>query len=117
MNHNLPTIGFNKTITQEDDYNNKGDKGKDVIKKIISNFDDDNVESEYFSPNKRVSNIQYPKIMNNLKTLDNINNSNNNEINNDKYSQNDFKNFKNQKRYGKKLINVLRRKNDNKKDW
>ena len=116
MNHNLPTIGFNKTITQEDDYNNKGDKGKDVIKKIISNFDDDNVESEYFSPNKRVSNIQYPKIMNNLKTLDNINNSNNNEINNDKYSQNDFKNFKNQKRYGKKLINVLRRKNDNKKD-
>ena len=116
MNHNLPTIGFNKTITQEDDYNNKGDKGKDVIKKIISNFDDDNVESEYFSPNKRVSNIQYPKIMNNLKTLDNINISNNNEINNDKYSQNDFKNFKNQKRYGKKLINVLRRKNDNKKD-
>ena len=28
----------------------------------------------------------------------------------------EFKNFKAEKKYGKKLINVLRRRNDNKKD-
>ena len=60
--------------------------------------------------------------MNKLKTFTNntintnANINTNDEINNKKYIQNDFKNFKAEKKYGKKLINVLRRRNDNKKD-
>ena len=106
---NFPTIGLNKTNIQ-DDVNNKKEKEKDVIKNIISNFDDEDVEPEFLSPNKKISNIKYPLITNNIKT---VNSSVQNEK---KYMQNDFKNFKDEKRYGKKLINVLRRRNDNKKD-
>jgi len=107
---NFPTIGLNKTNIQED-VNNKKEKEKDVIKNIISNFDDENVEQDFLSPNKRISSIQYPLIMNNLKTV-----NSSVQMNEKKYLQNDFKNFKVEKRYGKKLINVLRRRNDNKKD-
>ena len=106
---NFPTIGLNKTNIQ-DDVNNKKNKEKDVIKNIISNFDDEDVKPEFLSPNKKISNIKYPLITNNIKT---VNSSVQNEK---KYMQNDFKNFKDEKRYGKKLINVLRRRNDNKKD-
>ena len=52
--------------------------------------------------------------MNKLKTI--ATDKDNDQIKNEKYNQNDFKNFKNEKKYGKKLINVLRRRNDNKKD-
>ena len=116
----FPTIGLNRPNIQEK--NNKEEKGNDVIMNIISNFDEDNEHSDYLSPNKRTTSIQYPIIMNKLKTVTNdTNNTNanmntNEEIKNKKYIQNDFKNFKAEKKYGKKLINVLRRRNDNKKD-
>ena len=111
-NNNFPAISLSRTVFHdEDNNNNKNDKGKDIIKNIISNFDDENVESEFLSPNKRISSIQYPMIKNNLKTI-----SNNINDNDDKYSQNDFLNFKNKKKYGNKLINVLRKKSSNKKD-
>ena len=115
----FPTIGLNKTVQEK---NNKEEKGNDVIMNIISNFDDENNHSDYMSPNKRSTSIQYPIIMNKLKTVTNntintnANINTNDEINNKKYIQNDFKNFKAEKKYGKKLINVLRRRNDNKKD-
>ena len=114
---NFPAIGLNKTITQ-DDVNFKNDKEKDVIKNIISKLDDENVDDDGFlNLNKRVSSIQYPIIMNNLKTVSvNLNKNDSDNVNNKKYVQNDFKNFKPEKKYGKKLINVLRRRNDNKKD-
>ena len=124
----FPAIGLNKTINQ-DDINYKVDKDKDIIKNIISNFDNENVEPEFLSPNKRISSIQYPLIMNKLKNvsvnmnnddinnnMDIINKNNSDNINNSKYIQSDFKNFKVEKKYGKKLVNVLRRRNDNKKD-
>ena len=124
----FPAIGLNKTINQ-DDINYKVDKDKDIIKNIISNFDNENVEPEFLSPNKRISSIQYPLIMNKLKNvsvnmnnddinnnMDIINKNNSDNINNSKYIQSDFKNSKVGKKYGKKLVNVLRRRNDNKKD-
>ena len=112
---NFPKIGLNKTISQ-DDVNFKNDKEKDVIKNIISNFDDDNVDNDLLGNNKRISSIQYPLIMNNLKSVSSSMNKNgdNDNLSNKKYVQNDFKNFKAEKRYGKKLINVMRRRNDKK---
>ena len=108
---NFPPIGLNKTNFQESV--NKNDKENDVIKNIISNFDEENEPVDFLSPNKRTSSIQYPIIMNKLKN-NTINTTEQNT--NKKYIQNDFKNFKAEKKYGKKLINVLRRRNDNKKD-
>ena len=88
-----------------------------MIKNIISNFDDENAVAHLINPNKRPSSIEYPLIMNNLKTVSvNMNKNNPDNKNDKKYVQNDFKNFKAEKRYGKKLINILRRKNENKKD-
>ena len=111
---NFPTIGLNKTNLQE--RTNKNDKENDVIKNIISNFDEEYEPSEFLSPNKRTTGLQYPIIKNKLKTASNNTINANEEIINKKYIQNDFKNFKAEKKYGKKLINVLRRRNDNKKD-
>ena len=54
--------------------------------------------------------------MNKLKTVSNNTINTTEQNTNKKYIQNDFKNFKAEKKYGKKLINVLRRRNDNKKD-
>ena len=108
---NFPPISLNKTNFQESV--NKNDKENDVIKNIISNFDEENEPVDFLSPNKRTSSIQYPIIMNKLKN-NTINTTEQNT--NKKYIQNDFKNFKAEKKYGKKLINVLRRRNDNKKD-
>ena len=112
---NFPKIGLNKTNSQ-DDVNFKNDKEKDVIKNIISNFDDENVDNDLLGNNKRISSIQYPLIMNNLKSVSSSLNKNvdNDNLSNKKYVQNDFKNFKAEKRYGKKLINVMRRRNDKK---
>ena len=115
LNSNFPSIGFNKMPTQED-VNFKNGKDKDVIKNIISNFDDENVNPEFLSPNKRISSIQYPLIKNNLKSVSVNMDKNNEDVNDTKYVQNDFKNFKQEKRYGKKLVNIMRRRNDNKKD-
>ena len=96
---------MNKTSIHEK--NNKEEKGNDVIMNIISNFDEENNNPGYLSPNKRSTSIQYPIIMNKLKTNNTINtNANintNEEINNKKYIQNDFKNFKAEKKYGKIL--------------
>jgi len=112
---NFPKIGLNKTNSQ-DDVNFKNDKEKDVIKNIISNFDDENVDNDLLGNSKRISSIQYPLIMNNLKSVSSSLNKNadNDNLNNKKYVQNDFINFKAEKRYGKKLINVMRRRNDKK---
>ena len=112
---NFPKIGLNKTNSQ-DDVNFKNDKEKDVIKNIISNFDDENVDNDLLGNSKRISSIQYPLIMNNLKSVSSSLNKNvdNDNLSNKKYVQNDFKNFKAEKRYGKKLINVMRRRNDKK---
>ena len=112
---NFPKIGLNKTNSQ-DDVNFKNDKEKDVIKNIISNFDDENVDNDLLGNSKRISSIQYPLIMNNLKSVSSSLNKNadNDNLSNKKYVQNDFKNFKTEKRYGKKLINVMRRRNDKK---
>ena len=112
---NFPKIGLNKTNSQ-DDVNFKNDKEKDVIKNIISNFDDENVDNDLLGNNKRISSIQYPLILNNLKSVSSSLNKNvdNDNLSNKKYVQNDFKNFKAEKRYGKKLINVMRRRNDKK---
>ena len=115
LNSNFPSIGFNKMPTQED-VNFKNGKDKDVIKNIISNFDDENVNPEFLSPNKRISSIQYPLIKNNLRSVSVNMDKNNEDVNDTKYVQNDFKNFKQEKRYGKKLVNIMRRRNDNKKD-
>ena len=111
---NFPPIGLNKTNFQESV--NKNDKENDVIKNIISNFDEENEPVDFLSPNKRTSSIQYPIIMNKLKTVSNNTINTTEQNTNKKYIQNDFKNLKNEKKYGKKLINVLRRRNDNKKD-
>ena len=111
---NFPPIGLNKTNFQESV--NKNDKENDVIKNIISNFDEENEPVDFLSPNKRTSSIQYPVIMNKLKTVSNNTINTTEQNTNKKYIQNDFKNFKAEKKYGKKLINVLRRRNDNKKD-
>ena len=112
---NFPKIGLNKTNSQ-DDVNLRNDKEKDVIKNIISNFDDENDDNDLLGNNKRISSIQYPLIMNNLRSVSS--NMNKKEDNDNKrkkkYVQNDFKNFKAEKRYGKKLINVMRRRNDKK---
>ena len=110
---NFPTIGLNRTNINEDN-NYKKDKDKEVIKNIISNFDEENDDIDALGQNKRISSIHYPVIMNKLKTI--AINKDDDQIKNEKYNQNDFKNFKNEKKYGKKLINVLRRRNDNKKD-
>ena len=110
---NFPTIGLNRTNINEDN-NYKKDKDKEVIKNIISNFDEENDDIDALGQNKRISSIHYPVIMNKLKTI--ATNKYDDQIKNEKYNQNDFKNFKNEKKYGKKLINVLRRRNDNKKD-
>ena len=110
---NFPTIGLNRTNINEDN-NYKKDKDKEVIKNIISNFDEENDDIDALGQNKRISSIHYPVIMNKLKTI--ATNKDDDQIKNEKYNQNDFKNFKNEKKYGKKLINVLRRRNDNKKD-
>ena len=115
LNSNFPSIGFNKMPTQED-VNFKNGKDKDVIKNIISNFDDENLNPEFLSPNKRISSIQYPLIKNNLRSVSVNMDKNNENVNDTKYVQNDFKNFKQEKRYGKKLVNIMRRRNDNKKD-
>ncbi len=115
LNSNFPSIGFNKMPTQED-VNYKNGKDKDVIKNIISNFDDENVDPEFLSPNKRISSIQYPLIKNNLRSVSVNMDKNNEDVNDTKYVQNDFINFKQEKRYGKKLVNIMRRRNDNKKD-
>jgi hypothetical protein len=115
LNSNFPSIGFNKMPTQED-VNFKNGKDKDVIKNIISNFDDENLNPEFLSPNKRISSIQYPLIKNNLRSVSVNMDKNNEDVNDTKYVQNDFKNFKQEKRYGKKLVNIMRRRNDNKKD-
>ena len=111
---NFPPISLNKTNFQESV--NKNDKENDVIKSIISNFDEENEPVDFLSPNKRTSSIQYPIIMNKLKTVSNNTINTTEQNTNKKYIQNDFKNFKAEKKYGKKLINVLRRRNDNKKD-
>ena len=111
---NFPPIGLNKTNFQESV--NKNDKENDVIKNIISNFDEENEPVDFLSPNKRTSSIQYPVIMNKLKAVSNNTINTTEQNTNKKYIQNDFKNFKAEKKYGKKLINVLRRRNDNKKD-
>ena len=111
---NFPPISLNKTNFQESV--NKNDKENDVIKNIISNFDKENEPVDFLSPNKRTSSIQYPVIMNKLKTVSNNTINTTEQNTNKKYIQNDFKNFKAEKKYGKKLINVLRRRNDNKKD-
>ena len=111
---NFPPIGLNKTNFQESV--NKNDKENDVIKNIISNFDEENEPVDFLSPNKRTSSIQYPVIMNKLKTVSNNTINTTEQNTNKKYIQNDFKNFKAEKKYGKKLVNVLRRRNDNKKD-
>ena len=111
---NFPPISLNKTNFQESV--NKNDKENDVIKNIISNFDEENEPVDFLSPNKRTSSIQYPIIMNKLKTVSNNTINTTEQNTNKKYIQNDFKNFKAEKKYGKKLINVLRRRNDNKKD-
>ena len=111
---NFPPIGLNKTNFQESV--NKNDKENDVIKNIISNFDEENEPVDFLSPNKRTSSIQYPIIMNKLKTVSNNTINTTEQNTNKKYIQNDFKNFKAEKKYGKKLVNVLRRRNDNKKD-
>ena len=111
---NFPPISLNKTNFQESV--NKNDKENDVIKNIISNFDEENEPVDFLSPNKRTSSIQYPVIMNKLKTVSNNTINTTEQNTNKKYIQNDFKNFKAEKKYGKKLINVLRRRNDNKKD-
>ena len=110
---NFPAIGLNRTNINEDN-NYKKDKDKEVIKNIISNFDEENDDIDALGQNKRISSIHYPVIMNKLKTI--ATNKDDDQIKNEKYNQNDFKNFKNEKKYGKKLINVLRRRNDNKKD-
>ena len=112
---NFPKIGLNKTNSQ-DDVNLRNDKEKDVIKNIISNFDDENDDNDLLGNNKRISSIQYPLIMNNLRSVSsNMNKKEDNDnLSNKKYVQNDFKNFKAEKRYGKKLINVMRRRNDKK---
>ena len=110
---NFPAIGLNRTNINED-INYKKDKDKEVIKNIISNFDEENDDIDALGQNKRISSIHYPVIMNKLKTI--ATDKDNDQIKNEKYNQNDFKNFKNEKKYGKKLINVLRRRNDNKKD-
>ena len=110
---NFPTIGLNRTNINEDN-NYKKDKDKEVIKNIISNFDEENDDIDALGQNKRISSIHYPVIMNKLKTI--ATNKDDDQIKNEKYIQNDFKNFKNERKYGKKLINVLRRRNDNKKD-
>ena len=110
---NFPTIGLNRTNINEDN-NYKKDKDKEVIKNIISNFDEENDDIDALGQNKRISSIHYPVIMNKLKTI--ATNKDDDQIKNEKYNQNDFKNFKNERKYGKKLINVLRRRNDNKKD-
>ena len=110
---NFPTIGLNRTNINEDN-NYKKDKDKEVIKNIISNFDEENDDIDALGQNKRISSIHYPLIMNKLKTI--ATNKDDDQIKNEKYNQNDFKNFKNERKYGKKLINVLRRRNDNKKD-
>ena len=112
---NFPKIGLNKTNSQ-DDVNLRNDKEKDVIKNIISNFDDENDDNYLLGNNKRISSIQYPLIMNNLRSVSsNMNKKEDNDnLSNKKYVQNDFKNFKAEKRYGKKLINVMRRRNDKK---
>ena len=115
LNSNFPSIGFNKMPTQED-VNYKNGKDKDVIKNIISNFDDENLNPEFLSPNKRISSIQYPLIKNNLRSVSVNMDKNNEDVNDTKYVQNDFINFKQEKRYGKKLVNIMRRRNDNKKD-
>ena len=115
LNSNFPSIGFNKMPTQED-VNFKNGKDKDVIKNIISNFDDENLNPEFLSPNKRISSIQYPLIKNNLRSVSVNMNKINDDVSDTKYVQNDFKNFKQEKRYGKKLVNIMRRRNDNKKD-
>ena len=124
-NSNFPLISLNKTNILDDNSNYKTDKDKDVIKNIISNFEHENVETEFMSPNKRISSIQYPLIMNKLKNVSkSMNNNENNTMNNNtngdntnnNKKKNEFKNFKQEIKYGKKLINVLRRKNDNKKD-
>ena len=111
---NFPPISLNKTNFQESV--NKNVKENDVIKNIISNFDEENEPVDFLSPNKRTSSIQYPVIMNKLKTVSNNTINTTEQNTNKKYIQNDFKNFKAEKKYGKKLINVLRRRNDNKKD-
>ena len=111
---NFPPISLNKTNFQESV--NKNDKENDVIKNIISNFDEENEPVDFLSPNKRTSSIQYPVIMNKLKTVSNNTINTTEQNTNKKYIQNDFKNFKAEKKYGKKLVNVLRRRNDNKKD-
>ena len=113
-NSNFPPISLNKTNFQESV--NKNDKENDVIKNIISNFDEENEPVDFLSPNKRTSSIQYPIIMNKLKTVSNNTINTTEQNTNKKYIQNDFKNFKAEKKYGKKLVNVLRRRNDNKKD-
>ena len=112
---NFPKIGLNKNNSQ-DDVNLRNDKEKDVIKNIISNFDDENDDNDLLGNNKRISSIQYPLIMNNLRSVSsNMNKKEDNDnLSNKKYVQNDFKNFKAEKRYGKKLINVMRRRNDKK---
>jgi len=110
---NFPTIGLNRTNINEDN-NYKKDKDKEVIKNIISNFDEENDDIDALGQNKRISSINYPVIVNKLKTI--ATNKDDDQIKNEKYNQNDFINFKNEKKYGKKLINVLRRRNDNKKD-
>ena len=110
---NFPTIRLNRTNINEDN-NYKKDKDKEVIKNIISNFDEENDDIDALGQNKRISSIHYPVIMNKLKTI--ATNKDDDQIKNEKYNQNDFINFKNEKKYGKKLINVLRRRNDNKKD-
>ena len=124
-NSNFPLISLNKTNILDDNSNYKTDKDKDVIKNIISNFEHENVETEFMSPNKRISSIQYPLIMNKLKNVsksmnnnenNTMNNNNGDNTNNNNKKKNEFKNFKQEIKYGKKLINVLRRKNDNKKD-
>ena len=110
---NFPTIGLNRTNINEDN-NYKKDKDKEVIKNIISNFDEENDDIDALGQNKRISSINYPVIVNKLKTI--ATNKDDDQIKNEKNNQNDFINFKNEKKYGKKLINVLRRRNDNKKD-
>ena len=110
---NFPAIGLNRTNINEDN-NYKKDKDKEVIKNIISNFDEENDDIDALGQNKRISSINYPVIVNKLKTI--ATNKDDDQIKNEKYNQNDFINFKNEKKYGKKLINVLRRRNDNKKD-
>ena len=72
------------------------------------------METEFYSPNKRISSIQYPLINNNLRSVSVNMNKINDDVSDTKYVQNDFKNFKAEKRYGKKLINVMRRRNDKK---